>query len=150
MRRARGFTLVELMVVLVVLGLAGGAVLLTMPPPDDPLASEAGRFGASLSRARDEAILGTHTIEVTATAEGYGFTRRRFGRWDPLRQAPFGNVAWGAGIAPRLPGDRAQVGFRFDPTGATEPRALTLFQAERSARIDVDGAGKVRIDVAAR
>jgi general secretion pathway protein H len=150
MRYARGFTLVELMVVLAVLGLAGTAVLLAMPPSDDVLALEAERFGAGLLRARDEAILGTHTIEVTATAEGYGFTRRRFGHWDPLQRPPFGNMAWAAGVAPRLPPDRAQVGFRFDPTGATGPRTLTLVHQGRPARIDLDGSGQVKVHVAAR
>lgn len=150
MRRAGGFSLVELMVVLAVLGLAGAAVLLTMPPADDALAVDAERFGASLVRARDEAILGTQTIEVTATAEGYGFTRRRFGHWDPLQRPPFGNVAWAAGVAPRLPPDRAQVGFRFDPTGATEPRTLTLVHQGRPAHIELDGNGQVNVHVGAR
>jgi general secretion pathway protein H len=150
MRGACGFTLVELMAVLAVVGLAGAAVMLTLPAADDALAVEAERFGARLLRARDEAVLGTRAVEVTATAEGYGFTRRRFGRWEPLLQPPFGNAAWAEGIGVRLPRDREQVGFRFDPTGATEARTLTLVHDGRPARIEVSAAGEVRIDVAPR
>lgn len=150
MRYARGFTLVELMAVLAVLALAGAAVLLTLPGDRDALATSADAFAAKLAHARDEAVLGMRTVEVTATAQGYGFTRRRFDGWQPISERPFGNVAWDEGTQPRLPPGTRQVGFRFDPTGASEPRTLVLAREGRTARIAVDGAGAVTVDAGAR
>ena len=62
MRRVRGFTLVELMVALAVIGLAGATVALTLPSGDDALARDAETFAARLAHARDEEILGMRTV----------------------------------------------------------------------------------------
>ena len=150
MRRARGFTLVELMVALVVIGLAGAAVALTLPAPGDALATEADAFAARLAHARDEAILGMRTIEVGVTAGGYAFSRRGFEGWQPLDGRAFADQAWAAGTQPQLPRGDGRVAFLFDPTGASEPRSLVLVREGRRARVSVDGAGEVAVDVAAR
>lgn len=150
MRRTRGFTLVELMVALAVIGLAGATVALTLPSGDDVLAREAEVFAARLAHARDESILGMRTVEVAVTASGYGFSRRRFEGWQPLEGRDFASIEWQAGTRPRLPRSDARLAFRFDPTGATEPATLVLLREGRSARVSVDGGGKVAIDAPVR
>lgn len=150
MRRVRGFTLVELMVALAVVGLAGAAVALTLPSTDDVLVKEAGTFAARLAHARDEAIIGMRTVEVAVTSRGYGFSRRRFDGWQPLDGRAFAAVDWQPGTQPQLPRRDARKAFRFDPTGATEPATLVLQREGRSARIEVDGGGGVTVDVATR
>ena len=150
MRRTRGFTLVELMVALAVIGLAGATVALTLPSGDDVLAREAEVFAARLAHARDESILGMRTVEVAVTASGYGFSRRRFEGCQPLEGRDFASVEWQAGTRPRLPRRDARLAFRFDPTGATEPATLVLLREGRSARVSVDGGGKVAIDAPVR
>ncbi len=147
--RAAGFTLVELLVVLTIIGLAGVAVVMTAPT-DDPLLRQGERFAAHLALARDEAILGTRMIEVTATAQGYGFTRQHFGDWQALQQKPFGNVLWEDGIAPVLPRDSDPLTFHFDPTGASLPQSITLGDARRTVEVSADAAGKVAIHASAR
>lgn len=149
MRRARGFTLVELMVALFVIGLAGAAVALTLPPSDDVLVREAETFAARLAHARDEAILGMRTIEVGVTAGGYAFSRRRFDGWQPLDGGAFASVDWAPGTQPQLPRRNARVAFHFDPTGASEPRSLVLAREGRRMRVSVDGGGEVTLDGAA-
>ncbi|MCF7222619.1 GspH/FimT family pseudopilin [Marilutibacter chinensis] len=141
----RGFTLVELMVVLFILGIAGIAVVMTAPG-EDTLGREADRFAAGLVRAREEAILGTRAVEVTVTAQGYGFTRQHFGGWQPLREAPFRNRLWPGETRPVLPRGREQIGFRFDPTGAATAGSLVLSRGSDAIEIHVDAAGEVRTD----
>ncbi len=146
MRRARGFTLVELMVVLAVVGLAAAAVVLTLPADDQRFVREAETFGARLVHAQEEAILGTRAVAVTATAEGYGFTRQRFAEWEPLVERPFGNVLWEGDTEALLPRDQRQVTFQFDPTGVAEPAELMLRNGATLLRVAVDATGRVHVD----
>lgn len=146
MRRARGFTLVELMVALAVIGVAGAAVALTLPGDDDALAREADAFAARVGHARDEAILGMRTVEVAVSARGYAFSRRRFDGWQPLDGRAFAAVDWTPGTQPQLPRGEARLAFRFDPTGATVPGDLVLLREGRRVRVAVDGGGAVTVD----
>lgn len=146
MRGNSGFTLVELMATLAVIGLATAAVVLTLPDERAALVQEGDTFATRLVRAREEAILGRRAIEVTVTSQGYGFTRRRLGVWKPLNQKPFGNVLWLEGTTPALPRERGQRVFRFDPTGVAQAQSLTLRRNEAVFRVDVDATGNVRID----
>ncbi|MBA3050238.1 MAG: GspH/FimT family pseudopilin [Alphaproteobacteria bacterium] len=142
-RRSRaGFTLVELLMVIAILGLAAGAVVLSMPDPRPSVAADAERFAARLSRAREEAILSNRPVAVEATATGYGFSVFDGAAWSALDAGPFGPETWTAGttLAPDGP-----VRLVFDPTGAVEPAALTLTREGRSRTVTVDGAGEVTL-----
>jgi general secretion pathway protein H len=144
--RAHGFTLVELLAVLAVVALAGSAVLLTQPDDGQQLLREGERLAARLQHAQEEAILGTRAIEVVAAAEGYRFNRQHFADWEPLRERPFGDIAWEQGTTPRLSRQLPQVRFDFDPTGIAEPAELVLQRGDASVRVAVDAAGQVRLD----
>ena len=52
-----GFTLVELMVVLTVIGLASAAAVLAMPDPRGRLVDEGARFAARVRAAQDSAVM---------------------------------------------------------------------------------------------
>lgn len=142
--RPRGFTLVELLVVLALAGLLGAAVLLTVPGETQGFTREADRLAARLVRARQEAILGARAVVVTVDAGGHAVARRGPDGWVPLDVAPFAPVPWASGTAP-VPADTA-MRFHFDPTGAAEPAVLGL--AHGGVRIDiaVDVHGEVDID----
>ena len=144
MRRARsrkrrnGFTLVELMVVLVIIGLAATAVVLAVPERGGSLIAEADRFAARAKAARDAAIVEARPVALTVDGGGYAFAHRRGGEW---RRGP--RHAWGEGTAAETSGTLA--GTRFDSTGLADPLTLTLRRGERSARVRIAADGSVHV-----
>lgn len=136
-----GFTLVELMMTLVVIGLAAGAVILSMPDPRPAVGETAERFAARLVRAREEAILTNHIVAVSADAGGYDFAGFDGADWISLN-GPFTRQSWDEGVvAPRRP-----VRIVFDATGGAEPAEVLLSRDGRTIAIQVDAAGEVTID----
>jgi general secretion pathway protein H len=136
-----GFTLVELMMTLVVIGLAAGAVVLSMPDPRPAVGETAERFAARLVRAREEAILTNRLVAATTDADGYQFASFDGADWTPLA-GPFARRSWDEGvIAPRRP-----VRIVFDATGGAEPAEVSLSRDGRSVAVQVDAAGEVTID----
>lgn len=141
--RRRGFTLVELLMVVAIIGLAAGAVVLSVPDPRPSAAQEAERFAARLTRAREEAVLTNRPVAVEATPEGYGFSSFDGVQWSPLVEGPFEDARWGEGVS-LTPAEGARV--VFDPTGVAEPAQLRIAREGRSRTVAVDGAGEVVVD----
>lgn len=145
-RAVGGFTLVELMVVLAVVGLLGAAVLLTGPTPDAALRRDADTLATRLAQARQEAILSTRALRVQADDAGYRFLSARGGGWQPLSGRPFDPAAWTPGVAPVQDGaDDAPVWFTFEPIGTAEPAALVLGDGRGVLQVQVDADGSVRV-----
>jgi len=143
-QKREGFTLVELMMTMVILGLAAGAIILTMPDPRPPVGAEAERFAARLVRAREESILSNRPVAVEAAASGYAFAAFDGVRWSPLVEGPFGSESWQDGTTVTAAGMPMRV--VFDPTGLADPARITLSREARAVVIVVDGAGEVSIN----
>ena len=143
-RPRSGFTLVELLMVVAIIGMAAGAVVLSVPDPRPSVAEDAERFAARLSRAREEAVLSNRPVAVETTPAGYAFMVFDGTTWSPLTDGPFGPETWTAGttVAP------AAGPFRIvlDPTGVAEPASMTLSRERNSRTITVDGAGEVTLN----
>jgi general secretion pathway protein H len=144
-----GFTLIEMLVVLTILGLTAGAILLTVPDSRRSLIQEAERFAAGLVRAKEEAVLTNRTVDVQITPEGYAFGVTSRGLHRPLDQRPFGSVAWSEDTTAIVLGDQRSR-IAFDSTGIATPVAVDLFRNDGRVRVRVDMAGSVKIDVAQR
>ena len=140
--RRAGFTLVELLMVIAILGLAAGAVVLAVPDPRPAVGAEAERFAARLSSARDEAVLSNRPVAVEVTPTGYAFTAFDGAAWSAMSDGPFGPEPWQAGTTVGPPEGARIV---FDPTGVAEPSTLTLAREGKGRTVAVDGAGEVTL-----
>jgi general secretion pathway protein H len=129
------------MATLAIIGLAAGAVMLTLPDTTPDVADEAVRLGARLTAAREEAVMTNRSVAIEATATGYSARVFDGTGWTPLNDGPFRPEAWQAGTT--LKGDAVRVAF--DPTGVAEPATLILIRETTMATISIDGAGEVRI-----
>lgn len=145
LRHEQGFTLVELMVVLVIIGLMSAAVVIAIPDPRGSLNDDTTAFAARLAAARDLSIIGGHDIGVRIDAAGYGFDERRADGWRPVAERALAPHRWGSGIAAlsAVEGGSALV---FDTTGLATPAEVTLRRDGVQRRVSVDSAGAVRID----
>ena len=131
---ASGFTLVELLVVLVIVALAAAAVILTLPERGGSLSAEAERFAARAKAARDDAILDARAATVAIGPAGYEVTRR----------TESAHYDWVEGTRPALAGGR-DGRIRFGATGLADPARLELRRGGRLVAIDVGGDGNVQV-----
>lgn len=137
--RSAGFTLVELMVVLVILGLASAAVVLAMPDPGGSLQAEAERFAARAKAARDSAIVESRPLALLIDSNGYSVARRVDGEW-----LPGDRHQWVEGTQAEA-SDAAGGRIRFDSTGLAEPLHLILHRGGRRVAVEVGHDGEVRV-----
>lgn len=140
-RRRAGFTLVELMATVAVIGLAAGAVLVTAAPPQPPVTATAERLAMRLAEARAEAVLSGRAVAVTIDEDGYRFAVRQGREWTPAPR-PFAPVTWEEGVI--SPG--APQRWTFDATGSVEPGRRALYREGRALSVGVDETGQVRVE----
>ena len=133
--KTSGFTLVELMVVLVIVGLLSAAVILTLPERGGSLVAEAERFAARAKAARDDAILDSRAASVEIRGDGYEVTRR----------TESAHYDWVPGTAAALTGGR-DGRIRFGAAGLADPAQLVLRRDGRAIAIDVGEDGNVHVE----
>jgi general secretion pathway protein H len=144
-RRESGFTLIELMIVLAIMGLVAAGVIMAMPDPRGRLSHEAERFAARTAAARDLAILEGRPIAVRVTAQGYAFDQRKSGAWAPIADSEFRSQPWSRGTA-ALVGQGGTIRTAFDATGQpSAPAAITLTRDGEHVRVAIAADGGVRV-----
>lgn len=134
-----GFTLIELMVVLVIIGLAASVVVLAMPDPGGSLQSEAERFAARAKAARDTAIVESRPALLRIDAEGYRVARRVGGSWRPAE-----SHGWVEGTEVEAGGAEGPL-TRFDSTGLAVPLGVTLRRRARRVEVRIDADGSIHV-----
>ncbi len=141
----RGFTLVELLVVVAIIGAAASAVVLAIPDPRGTLVGEAEALAARLSAARDAAILGRRSVALRLDARGYAFERREPAGWVALSGRAFAARDWPAGVSAEV-NPRGLTRIRFDATGLATPATVQLLRDGVAVAVTVNPAGEVSVD----
>ncbi len=140
---ANGFTLVEMLVVIFLLGLASAAVVLMLPGGDSTVRNDAERLAARIAAARDEAVMQARPVAVWTRASGYGFEQRFDGQWRTHPDATFKARNFDDGT--RIAG-AAQKRILFDATGLpSSPAEIDLVNGEGRSRVSVSASGEVAV-----
>ena len=143
----RGFTLVELMVVLAIMALAATAVVLTIPGEERSVRSEADRLAARLAAARDVAVVEGRSVAVNFAPSGYGFERRVDGAWTPLPGRAFVQRNWPADIRFAAGDGQGAARILFDRGGTSPtPQAVVLAGGDAREVVRVSATGEVSRD----
>jgi general secretion pathway protein H len=147
-RQSRGFTLLELLVVMVIAGVMLGVVSFNaMPSGRQVLETDARRIALLLQLARDEAIVRNSPVAFEADAQRYRFLVRTDNVWqviekdDLLREREFKRTPLTLLINPPLPPVSGPMRIIFGREPVDRPFVLTL--AVEDARVDIraDGIG---------
>lgn len=154
--RSAGFTLLELLVVLVIVGIMLGAVALNaMPSERQVLQSEAQRIALLLQVARDEAIVRNLPIAFEADQNRYRFLIHQNDSWQPLtqdeilRERPFKRTPMLLSMRPPtsdlLP-ENVSVRIVFGREPVDRAFALTLALDNERVAVLADGIGNFQVE----
>ncbi len=141
----QGFTLVEMLVVLFIIGLIAGIAIFTIPDPRGQLVNEAEKFAGRTIAARDNAVLQSRPMALALDASGYRFEQRRAGAWQPHVDGPFAFTPWREGTVVQQMGgsDKRLI---FDPVGlASGDMQVMLSREGDSVRVEIARNGDVRV-----
>lgn len=152
---ARGFTLIEVMVVVIIIGITAALVVVNFARDDRRvLADEAQRLGLLLEHAHDEAVASSQMLAWAADAKGYRFAVASGpDAWTELSEDEiFHPREWGRGVS--FGGVRSMrdassqewaARLDFSPSGFNAPFEMRLAMGSSYALIAGDPLGRVAV-----
>jgi general secretion pathway protein H len=152
--RQRGFTLLELLVVLVIAGILLGVVTLTaLPGREQALQDDAQRIALLMQLARDEAIVRNRPIAFEVEQDRYRFLMRDDTSWQPLpqeemlREREFKSAPVSMAITPAaVAAQNNPLRIVFGREPVDKPFVLTLAAGEARTSIRADGIGHFTVE----
>lgn len=152
-RRAGGFTLLELLVVMVIAGIMLGAVALNAMPGDrKQMQNDAQRVALLLQLARDEAIVRNRPIAFEADTDRYRFLIREENTWQPLtgddmlHERDFARAPVSLTVSPSQAGGGSPLRLVFGREPVDKPFVMTLVHGDTSVAIRADGIGHFNVE----
>ena len=151
----RGFTLIEILVVLVIIGIMLGLVSVRMMPDDaQVLRNEAGRLALVLEQTRDQAVVSGTPIGFSVEQGRYRFWMQNAdNQWVPysgdemLRERPLADGVQLAALQVNQTNLAEGERLLFLPAGSNEPFTADLVLNAAHARIRGDRLGRVSLEL---
>ncbi len=140
--RQRGFTLLELLVVLAIIGLAMAGVSLSLPDAN-PLERDAQRLAALLESARAHARASAAALEWRATARGFEFIGAHRPATGEDALAPRDWLT--EGLQARIEQPAGAATLQLGPEPLIPAQTLRLSLAGRELRLVTDGFEPFRL-----
>ena len=140
----RGFTLIELIVVLAIIAAGATVVMLSLPGPERTLRESSERLAAQAAALRDEAVMASQPMAIRIGAGSYGFERYDGRAWVAQTEKPFRAVT----LPERMTVTAVPAGeqrIRFDTTGLADPVVLSLGYRGFRRTVTVDAGGDVTL-----
>lgn len=152
--RQHGFTLIEILVVLVIIGIMVGLIGVRMMPDDDrAVRNEAERLSLLLEQARDQAVASGEPIAFSVEAGRYRFwALDGENEWVPrsgdelLQDRPLPDGVQLAALQLNQANAAAYTRLVFLPSGSNAPFTADLVLNAAHARISGDSLGRVRVE----
>ena len=142
-----GFSLIEVMAVLFIIGLIVGSVILTMPERKSQFEKQSDRFIVEIRSIIEDGLITGHVTALSVNDEGYSLYEYKSGEWETLKDS-----SWALdykvelkrdGVTLKLPEQR-EPQIVFQPIGQSSSFALTLDDGDQEHQFI--SLGQSRID----
>ncbi len=141
-----GFTLVEILTVLVIIGLMASAVVMTLPREKPAIYAQSEALLTSLNGAAQNSLITGRPHALAMSKSAFAIYDFENGEWVELRQIerPEGLRAElrKNDVLVKLTDELVPVAV-FEPTGLTTPFVLTLSDLEREETLISSGNGRI-------
>lgn len=144
-----GFSLVEILVVLFIIGLMSAAVVLAFPKPKSELEQQAAILASQLNALAQDGLITGSVNAAGFSTDGYAlytfenseWTERASGEW----QESYRLTLTRASAKLDMPKDKAPI-IMFQPTGLSTPFELTLADRETKYALKTEGNGRIALE----
>lgn len=148
-----GYTLIEALATLAIVGLMASAVVLTAPGPDARVRDHAEALAARLAYAGEESITTNRAVAFVADDNGYAFAHLHQDGWRRIegrsvlafRAWPEATTFTIEGVTREVILDTEAYGVYFSPVGEATPAQITLTGGGARYVVDVDAQGATRV-----